>query len=83
MEGLRPRKLPKGACLTGEALERAQAGGWEPALRIRDQDRDGVSGEVVFPRRGDVGARGGRAADIEALCELSRLSRLRPRTSPR
>jgi hypothetical protein len=27
--------------LTGEALERAQAGGWEPALRIRDQDRDG------------------------------------------
>ena len=50
MEGLRPRKLPKGRdVLTGEALERAQAGGWEPALRIRDQDRDGVSGEVVFP----------------------------------
>ena len=50
MEGMRPRKLPKGRdVLTGEALERAQAGGWEPALRIRDQDRDGVSGEVVFP----------------------------------
>ena len=50
MEGMWPRKLPKGRdVLTGEALERAQAGGWEPALRIRDQDRDGVSGEVVFP----------------------------------
>ena len=50
MVGMRPRKLPKGRdALTGEALERAQAGGWEPALRIRDQDRDGVSGEVVFP----------------------------------
>ena len=53
MEGMRPRKLPKGRdVLTGEALERAQAGGWEPALRIRDQDRDGVSGEVVFPTLG-------------------------------
>ncbi len=50
MEGMRPRKLPKGReALTGEALERSQAGGWEPALRIRDQDRDGVEGEVVFP----------------------------------
>jgi Amidohydrolase len=50
MEGMRVRKLPKGRdALTGEALERAQAGGWEPALRIRDQDRDGVSGEVVLP----------------------------------
>lgn len=53
MEGMRPRKLPKGRdVLTGEALERAQAGGWEPALRLRDQDRDGVSGEVVFPTLG-------------------------------
>src|SRR5262245_52100827 len=50
MEGMRPRKLPKGReALTGEALARAQAGGWEPALRLRDQERDGVSGEVVFP----------------------------------
>ena len=50
MEGMRPRKLPRGRdALTGEALERAQAGGWEPALRMRDQDRDGVSGEVIFP----------------------------------
>jgi len=50
MEGMRPRKLPKGRdALTGEALERAQAGGWEPQLRLRDQDRDGVAGEVIFP----------------------------------
>src|SRR5262245_4294010 len=50
MEGLRPRKLPRGReSHTGDALERAQAGGWEPALRMRDQDRDGVSAEVVFP----------------------------------
>ena len=50
MEGLRPRRMPQGrGAANGEALERAQAGGWEPALRIRDQDRDGVSAEVVFP----------------------------------
>ncbi len=50
MEGLRPRKMPRGRDqLTGEALERAHAGGWEPTLRLRDQDRDGVAAEVVFP----------------------------------
>jgi predicted TIM-barrel fold metal-dependent hydrolase len=50
IEGMRPRKLPAGRLpLEGEALERAQAGGWDPALRMRDQERDGVSGEVVFP----------------------------------
>jgi predicted TIM-barrel fold metal-dependent hydrolase len=53
IEGMRPRKLPRGReALSGEALERAQAGGWDPSLRMRDQDRDGVSGEVVFPTLG-------------------------------
>jgi predicted TIM-barrel fold metal-dependent hydrolase len=53
MEGMRPRKMPRGIDqLTGEARERASAGGWDPALRIRDQDRDGVSAEVVFPTLG-------------------------------
>jgi len=53
MEGMRPRKMPRGReALSGEALERAQAGGWEPSLRMRDQDRDGVAGEVVFPTLG-------------------------------
>ena len=29
-----------------EDLERNRAGGWDPELRIRDQDREGVHGEV-------------------------------------
>jgi predicted TIM-barrel fold metal-dependent hydrolase len=50
VEGLRPRKLPRGRIdLAGEDLERAEAGGWDPKLRIRDQDRDGIAAEVVFP----------------------------------
>ena len=50
IEGMRPRRMPKGrAQLQGEALERAQAGGWDPALRMRDQDRDGVAAEVIYP----------------------------------
>src|SRR5262245_26684938 len=50
MEGMRPRKLPRGLeMLDGAARERAQAGGWDPRQRLRDQDRDGVSAEVVFP----------------------------------
>src|SRR5215831_14328951 len=50
VEGMRPRKLPRGRMqLEGEALERAQAGGWDPALRMRDQDRDGVAAEVIYP----------------------------------
>ena len=31
-----------------EDLERSRAGGWDPELRIRDQDREGVRGEVIF-----------------------------------
>ncbi len=50
VEGMRPRKLPKGrVALEGEALERAQAGGYDPKLRIRDQDRDGIAAEVIYP----------------------------------
>jgi predicted TIM-barrel fold metal-dependent hydrolase len=50
VEGMRPRKLPRGrVALEGEALERAQAGGWDPKLRIRDQDRDGIAAEVIYP----------------------------------
>jgi predicted TIM-barrel fold metal-dependent hydrolase len=50
VEGLRPRKMPRGReALEGEALERAQAGGWDPRQRIRDQDRDGIAAEVVYP----------------------------------
>src|SRR5262249_55618493 len=50
MEGMRPRKLPRGLeMLDGAARERAQAGGWGPRQPRREQDRDGVSAEVVFP----------------------------------
>lgn len=50
IEGMRPRKMPKGRVVVeGEALERAQAGGWDPKLRMTDQDRDGIAAEVVYP----------------------------------
>ena len=50
IEGMRPRKIPRGRVeLEGEDLERSQAGGYDPEQRIRDQDRDGVAAEVVFP----------------------------------
>jgi predicted TIM-barrel fold metal-dependent hydrolase len=47
VEGMRPRKIPRGR--DGADVARAEAGGWDPARRIRDQDLDGVAGEVVFP----------------------------------
>jgi predicted TIM-barrel fold metal-dependent hydrolase len=31
-----------------EDRERTRAGGWEPDVRIKDQDREGVWGEVIF-----------------------------------
>jgi predicted TIM-barrel fold metal-dependent hydrolase len=50
IEGMRPRRLPKGRVeLEGEALARAQAGGWDPKARMADQDRDGIAAEVVYP----------------------------------
>jgi predicted TIM-barrel fold metal-dependent hydrolase len=36
------------AAMTEEDLERARAGGWYPELRVKDQERDGVFGEIVF-----------------------------------
>ena len=50
VEGARPRKMAGGRlALDGEELEREQSGGWDPAFRLRDQERDGVTAEVVFP----------------------------------
>ena len=43
-EGLDPRKL-----MTADELEAAIVGGTDPDERIRDQERDGVSAEVIFP----------------------------------
>lgn len=44
IEGLGPRKL-----MTVDELSVATIGDWDPDLRLRDQQRDGVSAEVIFP----------------------------------
>lgn len=50
IEGMRPRKMPAGrVVLGGEELERSQVGGWDPAQRIADQERDGIAAEVIYP----------------------------------
>jgi predicted TIM-barrel fold metal-dependent hydrolase len=50
VEGARPRKMPSGRVLfEGEELQREQSGGWDPAFRLKDQERDGVNAEVIFP----------------------------------
>ena len=36
------------AKMNEEDLERSRAGGWDPELRLADQDRDGVSAEIMF-----------------------------------
>ena len=43
-EGLDPRKL-----MTADQLTTAVVGGWDVETRVRDQARDGVSAEVIFP----------------------------------
>ena len=49
VEGLRPRKMPAAAEALADDSAAAQVGGWDPAKRMADQDRDGVAAEVVFP----------------------------------
>jgi len=44
VEGLRPRKL-----MTAGQLAEATTGDWDPDVRVRDQERDGVRAEVIFP----------------------------------
>lgn len=44
IEGLAPRKL-----MTASQLSVATVGDFDVETRIRDQERDGVSGEVIFP----------------------------------
>ena len=44
IEGLKPRKL-----MRASELETAVIGDWDAADRIRDQERDGVVAEVIFP----------------------------------
>lgn len=50
IEGMRPRRMPKGRdAEANEELNASQVGGWDPAQRIADQDRDGIAAEVVYP----------------------------------
>jgi predicted TIM-barrel fold metal-dependent hydrolase len=49
-EGYRPDRLRLGD-LEGEDAARARAGA-DPLERLRDQARDGIDGEVVFPNKG-------------------------------
>lgn len=44
IEGLGPRKL-----MTAGELAEAVVGDWQPDVRLRDQERDGVWAEVIFP----------------------------------
>jgi predicted TIM-barrel fold metal-dependent hydrolase len=50
-EGIAPQRIydPK---FDGEDLERAQAGVWDPEVRLRDHARDGIDAEIIFPGRG-------------------------------
>ncbi|HLG86016.1 MAG TPA: amidohydrolase family protein [Alphaproteobacteria bacterium] len=48
--GKDPREIKKGET-PFEALHR---GGWEPKARIADQERDGISGEIIYPSVGMV-----------------------------
>jgi len=40
--------------LTGVLFEQMHRGGWDPDARLLDQDRDGVSAEVIYPTVGMV-----------------------------
>ena len=50
-EGYKPRKL-RDLKLQGEDLERSKLGGPNAEERLRDDVRDGVDAEVMFPQRG-------------------------------
>jgi len=51
VEGYHPVKI-RDLKMEGEDQERAKVGKSDPAERLRDQVRDGVDAEVIFPNRG-------------------------------
>ena len=51
VEGYHPVKI-RDLKMEGEDQERAKVGKSDPAERLRDQARDGVDAEVIFPNRG-------------------------------
>jgi predicted TIM-barrel fold metal-dependent hydrolase len=47
-------KPPEEIRLNGVLFEQMHRGGWDPDARLADQDRDGVSAEVIYPTVGMV-----------------------------
>jgi uncharacterized protein len=47
-------KPPEEIRLNGVLFEQMHRGGWDPEARLGDQDRDGVSAEVIYPTVGMV-----------------------------
>lgn len=45
-------KKPEELSSRGAVLENLHRGGWEPQARLKDQDTDGVSAEVIYPSVG-------------------------------
>ena len=47
-------KKPEEIKLLGSRFDDLHRGGWDPEARMADQDRDGVSAEVIYPSVGMV-----------------------------
>jgi len=47
-------KPPEQIRMMGTRFEELHRGGWDPAARLLDQDRDGVAAEVIYPTVGMV-----------------------------
>jgi predicted TIM-barrel fold metal-dependent hydrolase len=63
VEGMRPismglvaaaGKPPEEITVSGVMFDELHKSGWDPAFRLADQDRDGVSAEIIYPTVGMV-----------------------------
>ncbi len=45
-------KAPEELKITGTRFTEMHAGGWDPKARLKDQDRDGVAAEIIYPTVG-------------------------------
>ncbi len=52
LAGRRRRSSPEDLKMFGASFESLHNGGWDPEARLADQDRDGVSCEVIYPTVG-------------------------------
>jgi predicted TIM-barrel fold metal-dependent hydrolase len=60
-------KKPEEISLLGSRFDDLHRGGWDPEARMADQDRDGVSAEVIYPSVGMVLCNH-RDADYKKAC---------------